>query len=215
MKTVNRGPDCRSVEGDVAVKYWEYTGIAQELGATDSPSIRPTPNIGCFILINTETEHCQTSGISCMTSVSICSDVERDSRHDARVRIQSRVANMAGMKIAFPTRDDQTIPGHFGHMTALIVVEVVDGKETSRERRDMSDMPECGDGHEERPAFVVNVIKDCDVLIAGGIGAPLVQKANAVDVDVVLTDTHSINEALAMYLAGTLENTPELAHHHH
>lgn len=118
------------------------------------------------------------------------------------------------MKIAFPTRDDQTIPGHFGAMKALIVVDVMDGQETSRERRDMSDMPECGEGHQARPAFVVKVIKDCDVLIAGGIGAPLVIRANAVGVDVVLTDTPSINDALEMYLAGTLGHTPELAHNH-
>ncbi|MDK1010863.1 MAG: NifB/NifX family molybdenum-iron cluster-binding protein [Actinomycetota bacterium] len=118
------------------------------------------------------------------------------------------------MKIAFPTRDDQTITGHFGQMKALIIVDVVDGESATRERRDMSAMPECDEEHRERPAFVVNAIKDCDVLIACGIGAPLVQRANAVDVDVILTDIRSIDEALEMYLAGTLVHTPELAHHH-
>lgn len=185
-------------------------GLAKELGTTDSQSIRPTPNISCFIVINSETEHCHTFTIRRMTRMLRAVD---PTTQESGMR--SCVVSIAGMKIAFPTRDDQTIPGHFGHMKALIVVEVVDGEEISRERRDMSDMPECGDGHQERPAFVVNVIKDCDVLIAGGIGAPLVQRANAVDVDVVLTDTPSINDALARYLAGTLDHNPELAHHHH
>jgi len=117
------------------------------------------------------------------------------------------------MKLAFPTRDDQTIIGHFGNMDALIVIDIDDESETARERRDMSGMPACDDGHHDRPVFVVDTIKDCDVLIASGIGSPLVQKANAADVEVILTNVRSIDEARDMYIAGTLEHTPELAHH--
>ncbi|GMQ92729.1 MAG: hypothetical protein BMS9Abin12_0206 [Acidimicrobiia bacterium] len=117
------------------------------------------------------------------------------------------------MKLAFPTRDDQTIVGHFGNMNALIVINIDDGTEIARERRDMSAMPACDDGHHDRPVFVVETIKDCDVLVAGGIGSPLVQKANAAGVEVVLTDVRSIAEACDMYVAGTLVHTPELAHH--
>ncbi len=118
------------------------------------------------------------------------------------------------MKIAFPTRNDQTISGHFGKMKAFIVVEVVGGVETSRERRDMSEMPACGSGHGEKPKFVIGAIADCDVLIAGGMGTPIRDRATGEGLEVVLTRESMIASALNKYLDGTLEDLPQLAHGH-
>ena len=119
------------------------------------------------------------------------------------------------MKIAFPTRDNETITGHFGNMKTMLVVDVDGGVETGREHRDMSGMPACDDAKHSRPDYVVGVVKDCDAVIANGIGAPLVHKMQHVGVDVVLTSNLSIDEALASYVAGTLDNEPELAHAPH
>jgi len=116
------------------------------------------------------------------------------------------------MKIAFPTRDSETIVGHFGNMTTLLVVDVNDGTETGREHRDMSGMPSCGDGDNSRPDYVIGVLEDCDVLIASGIGAPLIHRAEQVEIDVVLTSNLSIDDALTAFTSGTLSNEPELAH---
>lgn len=118
------------------------------------------------------------------------------------------------MKIAFPTRDDQTISGHFGKMMAFIVVSSVDGSETGRERRDMSDMPQCGQGHGEKPKFVISKITDCDVLIAGGMGQPMRDLACEEGIEVVLTRERLITKAMTRYLGGTLEDMPQLAHRH-
>jgi len=119
------------------------------------------------------------------------------------------------MKIAFPTRDSETIVGHFGDMATLLVVEFDDGVETTREHRAMSDMPACGDAENSRPDYVIGVLEDCDVLIANGIGRPLVHKANQAGVDVVLTSNRSIDEALAAFTSGSLIHEPELAHAPH
>lgn len=115
------------------------------------------------------------------------------------------------MRIAFPTRDDRSITGHFGKMKAFIVVGIVDGDETTRERRDMSDMPACGNGHQDKPAFVTDKISDCDVLIAGGMGIHMRDTATSANIDVVLTRERLIDSALAHYLDGTLTDEPQLA----
>ncbi len=116
------------------------------------------------------------------------------------------------MKIAFPTRDDQTISAHFGKMKAFIIVDMVDGIEVARVRRDMSDMPECGSGHDEKPRFVISKITDCDVLIAGGIGEPMLDRARAAGIEVVLTRERLIIKAIEKYLNGALKDMPQLAH---
>ncbi|MEN8239545.1 MAG: hypothetical protein ABFR53_10125, partial [Actinomycetota bacterium] len=64
------------------------------------------------------------------------------------------------MKIAFPTRDNETISRHFGKMVAMIVIDLENGEETGRETRDMTDMPPCGGGDHGRPDFVVSILDD-------------------------------------------------------
>ena len=116
------------------------------------------------------------------------------------------------MKIAFPTRDDQSITGHFGKMRALIVVDVTDGEETARERRDIANMPACGADHQKKPAFVVDRISDCDVLVAGGMGTHMADRATEAGIEVVLTQERLIAKALDSYIDGTLANETQLAH---
>ncbi len=119
------------------------------------------------------------------------------------------------MKIAFPTRDNESIVAHFGNMSKFLVIDVADGAETDRDEHDMTAMPACGDEQQSRPDYVVGVAKDFDVVIANGIGAPLVQKMQVAGVEVVLTSDQSIESALVSYLAGTLVNEAGLAHAPH
>lgn len=119
---------------------------------------------------------------------------------------------LTGMKIALPTRDDQTISGHFGKMKAFIVVDVVDGVVTVRERRDMSGMPPCDSDHSAKPKFVVNKISDCDVLIASGIGFAMRDLATEATIEVVLTRERLIDKAIEKYTKGALMNDIQLAH---
>ena len=116
------------------------------------------------------------------------------------------------MKIAFPTRDHQTITGHFGKMKGLLVVDIVAGEEIAREQRKMSDMPSCGQGHGGKAEFVSENLADCDVLIAGGMGTPIFDRIEATNTQIVLTEIKPIDKALAEYLSGTIEHKPQLAH---
>ncbi len=121
-------------------------------------------------------------------------------------------STIQSMKIAFPTRDNETISRHFGKMRALVVIDVADNTETGREIRDMSSMPECGAGHQGRPDFVVGKLEDCDVVIANGMGIPLASRIRRGGCDVVLTRTRTIDDALAEYMDGTIVHQPNLAH---
>lgn len=119
---------------------------------------------------------------------------------------------LAGMRIALPTRDDQTISGHFGKMKTFIVVDVIDGVVTARERRDMSGMPPCGSDHSAKPKFVVDKITDCDLLIAGGIGFAMRDLISEAHIEVILTRERLIDKAIEKYTRGTLTSDAQLAH---
>jgi predicted Fe-Mo cluster-binding NifX family protein len=116
------------------------------------------------------------------------------------------------MKVAFPTRDNETISRHFGKMTAIVVIDLEDGAETERESRDMASMPACGGEDHGRPDFVAGTLDDCDIVIANGIGMPLADHIRRAGTEVVLTTTRTIDEALSAYLGGTIRHEPTLAH---
>lgn len=76
----------------------------------------------------------------------------------------------------------------------------------------MSDMPTCGNGHQEKTLFVVDKISECDVLIAGGMGIPMHNTATEAGLEVVLTRERRIAKAIQRYANGTLTDEPQLAH---
>jgi len=120
--------------------------------------------------------------------------------------------SLCAMKIAFPTRDESTITSHFGKMKAMIVIEVVDGVETSRDVRDMTETPLTMGGTQSRPIHIVSSLSDCDYVIAGGMGLPIEQRIREAGTEVILTKVRPIDQALAAYLDGSLGHQPDLAH---
>jgi len=116
------------------------------------------------------------------------------------------------MKIAFPTRDNETISRHFGKMTALVIIELDDAIETGRDLRAMENVPVCESGNDSRPDFIVGALDDCEALIANGIGAPLAKRIRSEGIQIVLTRTRTIDAALGGYLDGTIRHDPILAH---
>ena len=116
------------------------------------------------------------------------------------------------MKIALPTRDNETISRHFGKMTTIVVIDTDDDAEIARQDRDMTSMPACGGGNQGRPEFVVSTLDDCDVVIANGIGMPLAERIRQSGTEVVLTRTRTIDGALAAYMDGTIRHEHTLAH---
>jgi predicted Fe-Mo cluster-binding NifX family protein len=135
------------------------------------------------------------------------------------------------MRIAFPTDDGTTIQRHFGRASRYIVVEVDNGTAGNREVRS-KEAHHHGNGpdqdhdhdhyshdhhsHDHRSMFAP--VADCQVLIAGNMGAPAYAAAQSTGLEVILTDEPTIDGALDAWLAGTLANCPALLHtpgHHH
>ncbi len=119
------------------------------------------------------------------------------------------------MRIALATLNGKTVTGHFGRTTAFVVVDLTGGIEVDREVRDVGscthgDQPD--PGHRRRHRDLVETVRGCDVVIAGGMGLPVQDRLRETGIDVTLTDIRSIDEAIQAYSSGTITHDPGRAH---
>jgi predicted Fe-Mo cluster-binding NifX family protein len=124
---------------------------------------------------------------------------------------------LQGMRIALATLNGNTVTAHFGRTKAFVVVDLADGVEVIRELREIGST-DCGDhqdpGHHGRHHDLVDTIRDCDVVVGGGMGLPIQDRLQEAGLEVVLTGTRSIDEAIQQCAAGTLTHDPDRAHAH-
>jgi predicted Fe-Mo cluster-binding NifX family protein len=114
-------------------------------------------------------------------------------------------------KVAFATNDGTDMNRHFGRLSGYVVITVRDGLPTGRQllaRPASADRP--GGGHDH--SALLDPVSDCAVLVAGGMGLPMVGHIEARGIRLILTSLTSIDDALERYLAGTLEHEPARAH---
>ncbi len=119
------------------------------------------------------------------------------------------------MKIALATLNGKTVTAHFGRTKAFVVVEMEDGVEINRELREAGsykNIDPSDPGHRRRHHDLVDTVRDCDVVIAGGMGLPVQDRLEEAEINVVLTDTRVIDEAIEMYAFGTLVHDASRAH---
>jgi len=131
------------------------------------------------------------------------------------------------MKIAAITEDGTTISQHFGRAPLYVVVTVEDGEVTNKEARDKtghhtfaahhSDLAP-GERHgydsgaQTRHASMAEAIADCQVLIAGGMGWGAYESMKSYNIEPVVTDVESIDEAVKLYIEGELINLMDRLH---
>lgn len=122
-------------------------------------------------------------------------------------------------KIAFPTDDGETISKHLGQAHYFQVITLEDGQIHSSERRDKASHNH-QDHQQEHEAGIhpgqqmIEVIRDCQVLIAGGMGQPMYNRAEAVGMTVYMTGDDRISDALEAYLQGNLTSDMRRIHMH-
>ncbi len=122
------------------------------------------------------------------------------------------------MKIAAVSEDGLTISQHFGRAPFYVVLTA----KILREKRDKMchiqfasephwrDGAQASPGHgfesesQNRHARMAETIADCDVLLAGGMGAGAYESLWDVGVRPLVTDVADISEAVKAYLAGAL-----------
>jgi len=131
------------------------------------------------------------------------------------------------MKIAAITEDGTSISQHFGRAPLYVVVTVEEGKIVGKETRDKTGHhafaahhPELapgerhgyGSGAQVRHTSMMETIADCHVLIAGGMGWGAYDSLRSNNIQPIVTDIETIDEAVKLYLEGKLLNLMERLH---
>lgn len=131
------------------------------------------------------------------------------------------------MKIAAITDNEKTISQHFGRAPYYLVATIENGQIVNRERRDKLGHAQFGgEQHEhrsgeqhgfdpvsqDRHTRMAEAIADCDVLLCGGMGAGAYQSMQARNIQPIVTDLESIDEAIRAYLEGRLIDQVERLH---
>jgi predicted Fe-Mo cluster-binding NifX family protein len=133
------------------------------------------------------------------------------------------------MNIAAVTDDGQTISPHFGRARYYEVITVENGVITKRERREkVGHHTFAGDEHDERHhgdephgegqhshrkhAMMAETIRDCDALLARGMGHGAYEGMLAHNIKPIVTDIQSIDEAVRAVIEGTIVDHRERLH---
>lgn len=111
---------------------------------------------------------------------------------------------MKSMRIAIATADKVSVCDHLAHSSAFLILDVEDGRVTSRTVRERQ-TDACGNH-----GSFVDLLKGCNAVVCGGIGQGAADALVAHGIEpVVAAGSHSVEDAVSGYLAGTLATTTE------
>jgi len=131
------------------------------------------------------------------------------------------------MKIAVISDDEINISQHFGRAPYYVVITVEKGKVISRETREKAghhtfaahslhltpgERHGCDAGSEVRHMSMAEAISDCQVLLAGGMGWGAYEAMQSYNIQLIVTDVESIDEAVKLCLDDRLPNLMERLH---
>jgi len=121
--------------------------------------------------------------------------------------------------IVFPTDDGETISSHLGQARFFQVISLEDGKVLGSELREKVSHTHQNHSHTEGDQVhpgqaMFATIRDCQVLIAGGMGSPAYERAKSLGMEVYLTSEKRIDDALTAYRAGKLDSDMRRIHVH-
>ncbi len=109
---------------------------------------------------------------------------------------------MKSVTIAVATADRVSVADHLARSSAFVVLKAEDGQVVSSTTRER-ETDACGNH-----ASFVAILDGCDAVLCGGIGEGAAQSLAAHGIQpVVAASRHSIEEAVALYLAGRLATT--------
>nr|BAL56932.1 dinitrogenase iron-molybdenum cofactor biosynthesis protein [uncultured Chloroflexota bacterium] len=124
---------------------------------------------------------------------------------------------MSTLRIAAATEDGERLSAHFGMAPLYRVFVIENGQivhEESRPKPHHEHHLRKEGAHDLHPhADMFAPIRDCQVLLAGGMGEPAYQKARAAGLEVFLS-SGEIAAAITAYLQGKLQHDPRRIHRH-
>lgn len=128
------------------------------------------------------------------------------------------------MRIAVASDDRETIAGHFGRALGFMVFQCDQSQSICEEYRTNNFT-----GHAEGAAPhgsvtdhhgpILRALADCDVVISHGMGRRIHEDLRQAGIQAIITEEVSVERAVKRFIAGDLENQPELycnhGRHHH
>lgn len=128
-------------------------------------------------------------------------------------------------RTAFVTDDGTSISPHFGRALYYEVITIASGAVVSRERREKaghhtfhtahehgSHDPSSEQEHESKHNAIIDPIRDCNILVARGMGTGAHGHLTRAHITPILTSCTTIDEALARMTQGGLDDHPERLH---
>ena len=104
-------------------------------------------------------------------------------------------------RIAIPSNDRLTINPHFGRTAGFLVFDY-DGSEITSEYRAVEESTAeeicCGGGGASHHELIVRSIRDCDVVIAGGMGSGMMRTLYDAGIEVALSTVTDARSAVEM-----------------
>ncbi len=123
------------------------------------------------------------------------------------------------MKIAAVTDDGVTLHSHFGQAPYYQVLTIENNQIVAREQRakpahhgEHAEHHHPGAGGDTHAPGMAEVIADCQVLLARGMGQPAYAALQAAGIQPILTELQSIDDAANAYLRGELTHRSERVH---
>jgi predicted Fe-Mo cluster-binding NifX family protein len=134
------------------------------------------------------------------------------------------------MKIAVVTEDGQNISEHFGRAPYYLVFTVEDGEIADKELRGIAGHHQFVREHhhhhteddrrghgfgahsQAKHIHMIDSIKDCEAIIARGMGSGAYRAMEDANIRPFITDVAEAEEAVKAYVAGTLTNHIDRLH---
>ncbi len=122
------------------------------------------------------------------------------------------------MKIAVVTEDGATIHSHFGQAPYFQVLTIENNQIIANEQRakpahQHGSHEHHHSGNDSHAQNMAQVIADCQVLIARGMGQPAYAALQAAGIQPILTERQMISDAVDAYLRGELTHQSNRVHH--
>lgn len=126
------------------------------------------------------------------------------------------------MRVAIPTNDMTTISAHFGRCKGFIIYDLEENQVTNLQYilntitgHAKNKHKEHNHGeHKHSHESILNTLKKCDVVIAGGMGKRLYEDFVQHNIQVFVTKEKSINKAIDLYFKDILDHNTEKCCNH-
>jgi predicted Fe-Mo cluster-binding NifX family protein len=129
-------------------------------------------------------------------------------------------------KIAVISDDGKTVSQHFGRARYYVVLTVEKGQVKNRESRDKLGHMDFGGHHEggheqhhgtgkeadHKHGMMIGSVTDCEVLVAGGMGAGAYEAIRSHGIKPIVTDFRSIDDVVKAFVDGKLVDHAERLH---